>query len=94
MDMVSPKSKIFVNFVNFKVLSILLILILILNCVFICNLVFLNDSQVGENAKKLKESLLEREKCKIRAKTGVCEILQPKRILCEISISLRNRFAT
>ena len=100
MDLVSPKSKFFVNFVNFKVLSILLILILILNCVFICNLVFLNDSQVGENAKKLKESLLEQKqgsarfhslressaKLALRCKT----VSQPKRSRCGINMSLRK----
>ncbi|KAL6311699.1 hypothetical protein AAG906_021704 [Vitis piasezkii] len=44
--------------------------------------------------RKLKGSLSERNRSENRAKTGLCETSQPKRILCEISTSLLNHFAT
>ena len=52
--MVLPQSKIFVNFVNFKVFSILLILVFDLkSCFYVCFNLF-EWSQVEENAKKFK----------------------------------------
>ena len=63
--------KFFVNFVNFKVFSILLILVFDLkSCFYVCFNLF-EWSQVEEIARKLKEKKSERNRSKNKAKTTI-----------------------
>ena len=65
----SYHSKIFVNFVNFQVFSILLILVFYRkSCFYVCFNLF-EWSQVEEIARKLKEKKSDRNRSKNRVKT-------------------------
>ena len=66
--MVLPQSKFFVNFVNFQVVSILLILIFDLKSCFYVYFNLFEWSQVEEIARKLKGKESDRNRSKNRAK--------------------------
>ena len=90
MDLVSPKSKIFVNFVNFKVLFPLLIL----NCVFVCNFIFLNDPRWEKMQRKKSGRNQSKNRAKTREEKSSVRFRSQRGFLCENGLLLRNQFAT
>ena len=59
-----------------------------------CVLIFLNDPRWKKMQRKSKEEIRaksDQKQSANRAKTGVCEISQPKRSRCGINVSLRKR---